>query len=62
MKSTQGGPKSNGFVQSQGCVCVEPHDYVDGINHPEWGRTAAQFTGPNTKPYKNRMTFRFGTI
>ncbi|TAQ91095.1 hypothetical protein B7494_g671 [Chlorociboria aeruginascens] len=38
LKAAQGGPASNGYVQSNGCVAVEPQDWIDGINHPEWGR------------------------
>jgi len=42
LKADQGGVATNGFVQSNGCVAVEPQDWIDGINHPEWGRLSKQ--------------------
>jgi aldose 1-epimerase len=32
LKSTQGGPASNGFVNSNGCIAIEYQDWNDGIN------------------------------
>ncbi|KAL1856292.1 hypothetical protein VTK73DRAFT_8404 [Phialemonium thermophilum] len=45
LKSTQ-GTASHRTVKSDGCVAIEAQDYVDGINHPEWGRLNAEITGP----------------
>ncbi|KAJ1338075.1 aldose 1-epimerase [Microdochium nivale] len=50
LKKTQGIPavgRTN--VTRSSCIAIEPHDYVDGINHPEWGRKEAQLTGPGEK-------------
>ncbi|KAF8470712.1 galactose mutarotase-like domain-containing protein [Kalaharituber pfeilii] len=47
IKSTQGGPASNGFVNSGGCVAIEAQDWSDGINNPQWGRK--QIYGPGDK-------------
>ncbi|PWW79685.1 galactose mutarotase-like protein [Tuber magnatum] len=61
IKKTQGGPgaATNGFVKSSGCVALEPQDWVDGINHPEWGRN--QFYGPG-ETYVWEATYRFSTL
>ena len=34
IKKTQGGPgaATNGYVQSSGCIALEPQDWSDGIN------------------------------
>jgi len=47
LKSTQGGPASNGFVKSDSCIALEAQDWNDGINHPEWKRK--QIYGPGEK-------------
>jgi aldose 1-epimerase len=62
IKASQGGPASNGFVQRNGCVAVEPQDWIDGINHPEWGRLDNQFYGPGGKPFESTITYKFSTI
>ncbi|PVH85923.1 putative aldose 1-epimerase [Cadophora sp. DSE1049] len=62
LKKSQGGPASSGFVKSNGCVAVEPQDWIDGINHPEWGRTNKQIFGPDTKPYESWISYKFSTF
>ncbi|RPA91885.1 galactose mutarotase-like protein [Choiromyces venosus 120613-1] len=61
IKKTQGGPgaATNGFMQSSGCIALEAQDWVDGINHPEWGRK--QFYGPGER-YKWETTYKFSTL
>lgn len=60
LKKDQGGPASNGFVKSNGCVAVEAQDWIDGINHPEWGHD--QIHGPDTKPFESHIQYKFGTF
>ncbi|CZR63159.1 related to aldose 1-epimerase [Phialocephala subalpina] len=62
LKQDQGGTASNGFVRKDGCVAVEPQDYIDGINHPEWNRTKYQISGPNTPPFSSHIQYQFSTI
>ena len=62
IKADQGGPASNGFVQQNGCIAVEAQDWIDGINHPEWGRLDKQIYGPGSKPYENEIVYRFSNI
>ncbi|KAL7266446.1 hypothetical protein RUND412_011004 [Rhizina undulata] len=61
IKSTQGGEgaATDGTVKSGGCIALEVQDWVDGINHPEWGRN--QFYGPGDH-YSWEATYRFGLL
>ncbi|KAF2645116.1 aldose 1-epimeras-like protein [Massarina eburnea CBS 473.64] len=60
-KSTQGVAGKDRFIPRDGCIAIEAQDYVDGINHPEWGRLAKQIFGPGQK-YHWESTWEFGTI
>jgi hypothetical protein len=62
LKASQGGKASNGFVRQNGCLAVEPQDLIDGINHPEWNRTAYQISGPGTAPFSSHIQYKFSTI
>ncbi|KAF2834663.1 aldose 1-epimeras-like protein [Patellaria atrata CBS 101060] len=46
VKSTQGVQGQDRTIKSSGCVAIEAHDWVDGINHPEWNRMDKQVFGP----------------
>ncbi|KAI7278200.1 hypothetical protein KC367_g9268, partial [Hortaea werneckii] len=56
LKSTQGffsspddsGPRRPRTTPKYGCVVIEVEDWIDGINHPEWGRQGRQIFGPGT--------------
>jgi aldose 1-epimerase len=55
--STQGLPGRDKVTRSS-CVAIEAQDYVDGINHPEWGRVDAQISGPGDKyTWESSWTF-----
>ncbi|KAI0397115.1 galactose mutarotase-like protein [Xylariaceae sp. FL0594] len=57
LKSTQGTATVRKVGRSS-CIAIEAQDYVDGINHPEWGRLKAQITGPGKKySWKSSWTF-----
>jgi aldose 1-epimerase len=60
LKSTQ-GLEGRTTVGRSSCVAIEAHDYVDGINHPQWGRKEAQITGPG-KTYKWESSWEFGLL
>ncbi|WRT65286.1 uncharacterized protein IL334_002229 [Kwoniella shivajii] len=46
VKASQGG----GYVEKYGCLVIEPQQWIDGINHPEWGQTDRQIFGPDSPP------------
>ncbi|POS82099.1 hypothetical protein EPUL_005777, partial [Erysiphe pulchra] len=56
LKKTQGRPE-NRFIQKYGCVVLETEDWIDGINHPEWGRK--QVWGPEDGIYTVEASYRF---
>ncbi|KAB5585553.1 galactose mutarotase-like protein [Coniochaeta sp. 2T2.1] len=60
LKSTQ-GTASHKNVTSSSCVAIEAQDYVDGINHPEWGRVDAEITGPGEE-YSWESSWTFSTL
>ncbi|KAF2111647.1 aldose 1-epimerase [Lophiotrema nucula] len=60
-KSDQGVAGQDKFIPRDGCVAIEAQDYVDGINHPEWGRLPKQIFGPGDK-YHWESSWTFGTI
>jgi aldose 1-epimerase len=59
------------FIQKYGCVAIEPHGWVDGINNPYFGQNWDQFYGPRSSagaawirpgaPYVNTQVYSFGT-
>jgi len=62
LKSTQGlfdNPDRPRVVPQYGCIVMEVQDYIDGINHPEWGREKKQIFGPGDDPYTLRATYKF---
>jgi aldose 1-epimerase len=46
-------------VPKYGCVVMEVQDWIDGINHPEWGRLGKQVFGPGSDPYVLQVSHRF---
>jgi aldose 1-epimerase len=60
LKSTQ-GLENRTTVGRSSCVAIEAHDYVDGINHPEWDRLDAQITGPK-ELYHWESSWTFGLL
>ena len=61
IKKTQGGPgaANNGFVPANGCIAIEPQDWTDGIQYPEWGRLPYQIYGPDDGMYVNEIVYKF---
>ncbi|KAK4227993.1 galactose mutarotase-like domain-containing protein [Podospora fimiseda] len=62
LKSTQGlfdEPKFPRTIPKYGCVVLEVQDYIDGINHPEWGRQSKQIFEPAGDPYVLQVRHKF---
>ncbi|KAH8177931.1 aldose 1-epimerase domain-containing protein [Sarocladium implicatum] len=62
LKSSQGIEDDEDFprtIPQYGCVVLEPQDYIDGINHPEWFRTKKQIFGPGDDPYVFQARYSF---
>ncbi|KAK4101082.1 galactose mutarotase-like protein [Parathielavia hyrcaniae] len=63
LKMSQGvGRNASRFprtVPKYGCLVMEVQDWIDGINHPEWGRMEKQVFGPGSDPYVLQVSHRF---
>jgi len=62
LKKTQGlhGVKDRPrVVEKYGCVVLEVQDYIDAINHPEWGRDRKQIFRPGGTPYSLNARYAF---
>ncbi|USW49082.1 Putative aldose 1-/Glucose-6-phosphate 1-epimerase, galactose mutarotase-like domain superfamily [Septoria linicola] len=46
-------------VEKFGCIVIETQDWIDGINHPEWGREEYQIASATTPPIVNYAKFKF---
>ncbi|KAL9070035.1 MAG: hypothetical protein Q9157_005952 [Trypethelium eluteriae] len=58
----QGDAGAASHVNKFGCIVFETQDWIDGINNPEWGRSAWQIYGPSTGPAVNYATYDFSTV
>jgi aldose 1-epimerase len=62
LKSSQGIDDDEDFprtIPQYGCIVLEPQDYIDGINHPEWMRNKKQIFGPGDDPYVFQARYSF---
>jgi aldose 1-epimerase len=55
-------PDAAQYVEQYGCAAVEPQNYIDAINHPEWGQDKYQIFSPSTGPYVWYATHDFSTF
>lgn len=46
-------------TEKYGCVVMEVEDWIDGVNHPEWGRNERQILGPTNEPFVLEATYKF---
>jgi aldose 1-epimerase len=46
-------------VEKYGCLVIEPQQWIDGINHPEWGQEERQIFGPDSLPSVNFASYDF---
>ncbi|GFZ51435.1 hypothetical protein JCM24511_09197 [Saitozyma sp. JCM 24511] len=49
-------------VEKYGCLVIEPQQWIDGINHPEWGQLGRQIFSPATGPNDNWAEYTFDTV
>jgi len=63
LQSTQGifGDEENfpRTIPQYGCVVLEVQDWIDGVNHPEWGREAKHVFSPGGDPFVLRAKYKF---
>lgn len=46
-------------VPKYGCIVIETQQWIDGINHPEWGQDQYQIYSPETEPAVVFATYDF---
>ena len=59
-KSQQHGDGGTTYVPKYGCLVVETQQWIDGVNHPEWGQDQFQVYGPETGPAVVWARYEFG--
>ncbi|TGJ84227.1 hypothetical protein E0Z10_g4524 [Xylaria hypoxylon] len=62
LKETQGLDDNPDFprtIPQYGCIVLEVEDWIDAINHPEWGRADKQIFGPGGDPYVLQASYVF---
>ncbi|KAI8634345.1 aldose-1-epimerase [Xylariaceae sp. FL1651] len=62
LKTTQGLDDNPDFprtIPKYGCLVMEVEDWIDAINHPEWGRESKQIYGPGGDPYVLQASYVF---
>lgn len=57
--SQQHIPGQDTKVPQFGCIVIETQQWIDGINHPEWGQLQYQIYTPETQPAVNYAQFDF---
>ncbi|GAP83685.1 putative aldose 1-epimerase [Rosellinia necatrix] len=62
LKTTQGlhdNPDFPRTIPQYGCLVLEVEDWIDAINHPEWGREDKHIFGPSGDPYVLQASYVF---
>ena len=62
LKSNQGLTDNAKFprtIPQYGCLVLEVEDYLDAINHPEWGRQKKHIFEPGGDPYVLQASYVF---
>ncbi|KAG5787018.1 hypothetical protein H9Q69_013910 [Fusarium xylarioides] len=65
LKKTQGLkhiPGASRVIPKHGCAVMMLHDYIDGINHPEWLRDRKQIFEPGGDPFVLQARHSFSLI
>lgn len=61
LKKTQGFTDGSQprYVHDYACVVMEVEDWIDAINHPEWGREKKNVFGPGDGAYVLEAIYKF---
>lgn len=62
VKQSQQHGNSTTYVPKYGCVVIETQQWIDGINHPEWGQDQYQIYTPDTEPAVVYATYDFSIM
>ncbi|KAL8925582.1 MAG: hypothetical protein Q9208_003474 [Pyrenodesmia sp. 3 TL-2023] len=50
VKQSQQHGENTTYVEQYGCIVIEPQQWIDGINHPEWGQDQYQIYTVDSQP------------
>lgn len=62
VKQSQQHGNATSHLEKYGCLVIEPQQWIDGINNPQWGQTEYQIFGPDTYPAINLAEYHFSTF
>lgn len=62
VKQSQQHGRTQTFVPKFGCIVIETQQWIDGINHPEWGQLEYEIYTPATEPAVVWGQYTFSTI
>lgn len=60
-ESQQHGNRTT-FLEQYGCVVIEPQQWIDGINNPQWAQNEFQVYGVDTQPAVNFAQYEFSLL
>lgn len=60
-KSQQHGNDTT-YLEQYGCVVIEPQQWIDGINNPQWAQNEFQVYGVDTQPAVNFALYEFSSF
>ena len=50
------------FIEKYGCIVIESQQWIDGVNHPEWGQDLYQIYTPQSEPAVLWANYEFGIM
>lgn len=62
VKESQQHGNGTTYLEQYGCVVIEPQQWIDGINNPQWGQNEFQIYGVDTQPAVNFALYEFSSI
>lgn len=62
VKTSQQHGNDTTYLEQYGCIVIEPQQWIDGINNPQWGQNEFQIYGVDTQPAVNIALYKFSTF
>ncbi|KAI9728908.1 MAG: hypothetical protein M1834_007166 [Cirrosporium novae-zelandiae] len=62
VKESQQHGDNTTYVEKYGCIVIETQQWIDGVNHPEWGQEEYAVYSTETEPAIVWAKYDFGTI
>lgn len=62
VKKSQQNEEANMYLEQYGCIVIEPQQWIDGINNPQWGQQSFQIYSVDTEPAVNFAEYEFSIL